>query len=552
MPISPFLQNSVTLPESTSLPYNASAFDGEIVSDFLKLATIPADDRKQFVNYSDQDFDDFKTSFLNYIKTVYGDQYNNFLQSDLGMMFVELYAYFASTLSFKGDFLANERFLKTAQSLESVRLILSNLGISLKGPTASKATAEVFFTNNLFKDGDTATIPQSSRVITINSDKDGKALSYTLYKTNLTNGKIDLASPGSIESLELNDAYLSDDQTKFQGLVLLEGVHKTLAGTFSTDNLLQTIKISDPSIIEGSIVVSASDGAIYSEIASLALASGTTEKVFEKRYDTNYAATLYFGNGIRGNMPPAGGTYKVFYRVGGGERGNLNKERLSVSVPGFKNGTEAATFRITNSSVATGGTNAESIQHAKRYAPYFFRTQYRAVTGKDYVALVESFTGTGGKTGKSIPAVRQSGAGGNMIDIFVLAKATENHLERASLSYKAELLEYLNQYKMETVDLTIVDGLIRTLDLVFTIYVDKNKKNYIENIKQIAGDRTLQFFNPDRRDFGQPLILSDLVSYILQLPEIRFAKINNLSSDIEVNFNEIIQLNNFEINVEYL
>jgi hypothetical protein len=543
---------SQTAPEAPIPPvYNASAFDGNIQSDFLKLATIPADDRAELISYSENDFDDFKVAFLNYIKTVYGEKYNNFIQSDLGMMFVELFAYFAAILSFKGDFLANERFLKTAQNIESVRLILSNLGISLKGPIASKATAEVYFDNTTFTLGDTATIPETSRTITVNSPKDGKPLSFTLYKVNLTNGKIDLASPGSVASLELIDSYLSTEEDRFQNLVLLEGVHKTLEGSFSPDEIIQTIKIATPSIIEGSIFVSASDGNVYSQIPNIALASGA-EYVFQSTYDSDYSVTLTFGNGVKGALPPATGSFKVFYRTGGGERGNIIKNAISVSVPGYKNGTTPVTFRVTNLTVATGGANAETIDHAKRYAPYVFASQYRAVTGKDYVALVENFVSQAGKSGKCVPAVRRSGAGGNMIDIYVLGKATENHLERASLGYKGELLTYLNQYKMETVDLTIVDGLIRTLDLVLTIHVDKSKKSYIEDIKRKAGTRIEQFFSSDRRDFGQAFGIQDLVRYILKVPEIRFTTIDNLKNDVIVNFNEIIQINNYEINVEYI
>ena len=78
-----------------------------------------------------------------------------------------------------------------------------------------------------------------------------------------------------------------------------------------------------------------------------------------------------------------------------------------------------------------------------------------------------------------------------MIDIYTVAFADEvegvqAQLERSSIAYKNELLTYLNKYKMLTDEVTIVDGLIRTLDLKTTIYVDKSFKPFEEDIKRTA------------------------------------------------------------------
>ena len=58
--------------------------------------------------------------------------------------------------------------------------------------------------------------------------------------------------------------------------------------------------------------------------------------------------------------------------------------------------------------------------------------------------------------------------------------------------------------------------------------------------------------NSDNRDFGQALVLSDLNRTIFEVDVVRMSSIDNLSTNIEVDFNEIIQLNNLTINFEYL
>ena len=139
-----------------------------------------------------------------------------------------------------------------------------------------------------------------------------------------------------------------------------------------------------------------------------------------------------------------------------------------------------------------------------------------------------------------------------MIDIYVLQKATDNHLERASFEFKKEMLDYLNQYRMLTDELTLVDGVVRTLDLASTLYIDRTQKLSSEDIKKRVGDRILTFFSTDSRDFGNPLILSELVNYVLEDPGVRYFSIDNYADDIHVDFNEIIQLNNIELKVQFV
>ena len=59
--------------------YNPSGFDGQVTSDFLRLGGIPAALRKDLIDFSTADFDEFKESFNNYVKSVYPNDYNNLL-----------------------------------------------------------------------------------------------------------------------------------------------------------------------------------------------------------------------------------------------------------------------------------------------------------------------------------------------------------------------------------------------------------------------------------------------------------------------------------------
>ena len=197
------------------------------------------------------------------------------------------------------------------------------------------------------------------------------------------------------------------------------------------------------------------------------------------------------------------------------------------------------------------------MDHAKKWAPYFFKTQYRAVTGEDYTTFANQFVSTAGVAAKAVATLRNSGSGSNMIDMYIVAFAgevegTKNQVERASIAYKHELLEYLNKYKMLTDEVSIVDGLIRTLDIKTTIYIDTTFQPFEEDIKRNAAAAILKYFDISSRDFGERLRIDELNRVLFEIPEIRFSKLDNLPNDIKLNFNEVLQLNNVEINVEYV
>jgi len=301
--------------------YNASAFDGVVSSDFLDLGLISESDKADLIDYSIGDFDDYKASLITYLKAVSLDKYNNFVESDLGMFFIEMFAYVGATLSLKADFIANELFLPTVKTPERLTGILELLGVKMKGPVSSKATAKLTPEGFTITTGDTVTIPSTGRVVTVASQRDGKPLSYTLYKTDLATGLIDQSKSGNIEDLTLDDTYYDSSTDTFVGLVILEGVYRNQTGTFTSRDTVKSIRINEPSIVEGSIFVSASDGYIYSEITNLALAKGGDVRVFEKTYNEDFSVVLNFGDGVRGANPQPNVTYKVFYRTGGGVRG---------------------------------------------------------------------------------------------------------------------------------------------------------------------------------------------------------------------------------------
>ena len=105
---------------------------------------------------------------------------------------------------------------------------------------------------------------------------------------------------------------------------------------------------------------------------------------------------------------------------------------------------------------------------------------------------------------------------------------------------------------MATDDVVIVDGLIRTLDLVTTIRIDREEENNQDQIKAKVRDKIMTYMNVDNRDFGEDFLVAEMNRQIFEVDEVRYSTIDNIGENLTIDFNEIIQLNNLTINVSLI
>jgi len=519
----------------------------------MKLAQVPILKRPSLINFAATDFVTLRNSLIAYAKAVYPRDYKYFVESDLGMMFLELVAYMGAVMSMKADMLANENFLATANQRASVKKLLELIGIRMKGPLSSAADAKITATQEV---ATTLVIGAANRTIETISPEDGGAVTFTLYK--VVNGLVDTVN--STGQITLNN---SEGQgtpvTVFENLVLQEGALVQDSGSFAATEGVKTIKLTKGPVVEGSVQVftegpdSTKNGA-FVEVPNIYFASGSSDKIFEVVYDDAFNATVVFGDGSVGVSPDDTSDYTVFYRVGGGTRGNIAKDSINNSITARITGGSPTEdiLSITNISKGTGGSNAETLDHAKRYAPLNFRRQDRLVTLEDYSVFSNTFISTFGTVGKAAAATRKAYSSANVIDIYILEKASDLQLQRATTNFKTQLLDAINNKKMATDDVVIVDGLIRTLDLVTTIRIDREEEENQDQIKAKVRDKILTYMNVDNREFGEDFSVAEMNRQIFEVDEVRYSTIDNVKEDITIDFNEIIQLNNLTINIELL
>jgi hypothetical protein len=94
--------------------------------------------------YIGKDFNTYVTEVAQFIKQQFGQQtFNDFVESDLGIMFLELVAFANSTLSFYLDLQSGESYLDTAKLRNSVVRLTRNIGFKMTGAIPATAAIQI-------------------------------------------------------------------------------------------------------------------------------------------------------------------------------------------------------------------------------------------------------------------------------------------------------------------------------------------------------------------------------------------------------------------------
>jgi hypothetical protein len=105
-----------------------------------------------------------------------------------------------------------------------------------------------------------------------------------------------------------------------------------------------------------------------------------------------------FGNGLNGRIPLESEKIRASYKTTLGAKGNTPEgQKWRINNEGFKE------LKGKNQKAATGGKDAEPIEHAKARARKDFREHYRAITSEDYEQLALSIPGLKVARANAIP-----------------------------------------------------------------------------------------------------------------------------------------------------
>lgn len=446
--------------------------------------------------------------------------------ADFGNVLLQLFAHMGDILSYYQDRVVGESFLTTATSRRSVIQHLRLIGYVLG--TASPASARL-----------TLSVPATfSGILTI---KRGDA--FATKSQNKTpsvrfeyNGASDLVIDWS--TVAVDPASVAVDPTtgkKGTGKKRLVDVLAVEEGRLARDEVLgssdgkplQRYRLSHPRLIlraAGSAAGLGADLDIVSQLGptqirwnrqdSLAF-SRADQHDYTVEIDEDDQATILFGDGAFGAIPPIGSELRATYRFGGGAAGNV----ATASIQSIVNAPAVALLgaRVINLAPATGGAERESLEHAVQQAPSVFRSLRRAVTAEDYRALALAFPGVG--------KVRAEGSGANLVRLFVAPSGGG----QVSDVLRSNLLAYFEDKRPVS---TLID--IRSADYV-RIYVTAQIQigAYFARaeISHQAAAAAAQLLAFDTVDFARTIYLSKFYEALESIDGIEFVNVTEFRSE---------------------
>ena len=333
-----------------------------------------------FTQFTSLDFNDIKAQIKDFLRSNSNFTDFDFEGSNFSVL-IDTLAYNTYINAFNANLVANESFLDSATIRENVVSLARNIGYVPRSKTAATATIKI-------DDIDLgATNDSTPRFITLRSG--------LICVGNQDNTTYRFSIPDNISSSRVIDiggtsfAQFDDDITIYEG-TFLRRVYKV---DTSQD---QRYIIDSPNIDSSTLrvyVAGTADSNIgrkYKKIDNILNIDKNSEiYLCQEIQDEKYE--ILFGDGLFGRKLESGQTITATYIVTDGEEGNGPSNFSFQGTFSKDNGsffTPSDTVTISTVSNAANGAEVENAASIKYFAPRLYSAQYRAVTPRDYEAII--------------------------------------------------------------------------------------------------------------------------------------------------------------------
>ena len=314
------------------------------------------------VSVTELDFDDIKTNLKTFMRNQNEFTDYDFEGSGINAL-LDVLAYNTHYLAMNVNMAANEMFLDSASIRSTVVSHAKTLGYTPSSARAPSATVNV--TLNNFGALTTATIPSNTVFTSTIDDVSYQFRTIAEFTATVTNGVLSFSNIPIYEGTMVKNRYVVD-----------------------TKNVDQKFKLTNNRADTTTLTVKVFPDASSSSFTTFNLATditqvGSNSNVYFLQEGDGGMFEIYFGDGIVGKAVSDNNIVVLEYIV-------TNKTKAN----GAKNFTTAATISgitdVTTAtvSVASGGSEPESIQSIKLNAPLDYAAQGRAVTPEDYKSII--------------------------------------------------------------------------------------------------------------------------------------------------------------------
>lgn len=329
-----------------------------------------------FTKYTNLDFDQIKTSIKDYLRANSTFTDFDFEGSNFSVL-IDTLAYNTYITAFNSNMVVNESFLDSATLRENVVSLAGNIGYVPRSRVAS--TAQISFNVTTSTDTPTPTLTLKAGIVCVGSTND---TTYTF------------AVPEDVTANVVNGIASFNNLDVYQGIFLTK--------QFQYDGSLDQRFVLNNSFIDTSTLK------VYikkTEQSGVGIEYFLSENIFDvdknsriffinEVQDEKYE--LRFGDGLIGKklgdeVGSDGTIITANYIITDGRDGNgASSFSFSGTLENATGGIiDPGTVTITTNQSSINGGDIEPIDSIKYYAPRLYSSQYRAVTSRDYEAIIK-------------------------------------------------------------------------------------------------------------------------------------------------------------------
>ena len=443
-----------------------------------------------FTKFTNLDFDQIKTSIKDYLRSNSSFTDFDFEGSNFSVL-IDTLAYNTYITSFNSNMIVNESFLDSATLRENVVSLARNIGYVPRSRTSSKALVSL-----------TASITEDTPTVTL---KAGLVCIGSINDTSYT-----FSVPNNIS------ASVKSGVVKFDNIDVYQGTF--LTKTFTVDGSLDQRFILNNSFIDTDTIAVYVKGindiglGVEYFIADNILNVNSESKIFLLQEVQDEKYELLFGDGIIGKKLENNSVITVNYIITDGEDGN------GASSFSFSGNLEAAdganinpdSVSLTVTQKSQNGSGIEPLDSIKYFAPRIYASQYRAVTARDYEAIIKQIY----PDTESVSII-----GGEELDPpkfgTVIISIKPKNGTYVSDFLKSRILSDLKQYSISGINQEIVDLKLLYVEIDSSIYYNYSQVSSVESLKSKIINSLSKYSNSiDLNKFGGRLKYSKILQII--------------------------------------
>ena len=431
-----------------------------------------------FTKFTNLDFDQIKSQIKSYLRANSNFKDFDFEGSNFSVL-IDTLAYNTYITAFNSNMIVNESFLDSATLRENVVSLARNIGYVPRSRSASKA--QISFTINTTST--TPTLTLAAGLVCIGASE---------------NQTITFSIPSSITTTVSNGVATFNNIDVFQGTYLSK--------QFLVDGSLDQRFLLDNSFIDSSTIVvnvtgpnETGIGREYSLANNILNIDATSETyLIQEVQDEKYE--LLFGDGYFGKKLENGTIITATYIITDGAEGNGSANfSYSGRVLDSLNNPVVPTNTIvisTNQSAQNGG-DIESVDSIKYFAPRIYASQYRAVTARDYEAIIQSIY----PNTESVAVV-----GGEELDPpefgQVLISIKPKNGDFVSDFDKQNIQSKLKNYSLSGINQKIIDLKVLFVEIDSAVYYNSSQVSNVSDIKSKVTSVLNTFSTSNINKFG--------------------------------------------------